>query len=158
MNVEILNRLLASWWLALLIGLIHLAIRERAALHVMQTGLLKNHWVDYQSAKKKLLTALAYLVGGTLLMLTGWELSVDFMKLAAGLIHIPTQLTSIHTSVNIARQWLSVSAYLLANSLVMSGLLLVMSAGGRWLVNTAKFLVTFATLVVVGLLIVANLG
>lgn len=139
--VELLNVVVSKAWLFLLLGVLHLVFIERKLIFT---------WLKSKEKKARQLWPLAqrsgYLLLGLLVIHGSWTIVTFF----SGLLFAPTLPAPDLSSLQADTLWAMLklqsgnSGLISTIIIVLAGFALLLSAGGRWLVNLAKLLVTIS--------------
>lgn len=146
--VLLANRLLTMSWLFVLAGVIHAGVAEYRGVAVLIEQYRPKKAKDRSAAWKAIVRRLAYVAGGLILMLMAWELSLVLFSVLLP-PNIPSADLKGITEINIltfAKFQLGLVGIIATYGLLLSGVLVTVSAGNRWLVRTAKLVATVTVL------------
>lgn len=137
--LEILSFMISKTWLLFLLGALHLLIIEHKIIYEF----LRTKKRDYKMLKP-LLYRMSYLILGLLLIYGSWTLSNLFTSLLVpSHFPVPDISTVDGTGLWSMLKYQSGSAGLIGVIfIVFGGFAVLLSAGGRWLVNLGKFFIT----------------
>ena len=138
-----LNNFISNLWLLIAIGIIVAVICERKAL---KTLLEKKTRKDWRKNLSPFFVRLGYIFGGLMLVLVSFEIVNAIIEMLN-----PTVETTISTSTLDEGSWSFLTilkgqtpqtALIGVMMIILSGSCLILSAGTKWLVNTAKLVLT----------------
>lgn len=146
--VLLANRLLAMSWLFVLAGVVHAFVAEYRSVAVLIEQRRPKKAKDRSAAWRSIAKRLAYVAGGLVLMLMAWAFTEMLFA-----VFMPSNLPAIGlkgiTELNIltfAKIQLGLIGVIATYGFLLSGVLLTISAGSRWLVTTAKLIATATAL------------
>lgn len=140
---QLINFILSNIWIVVLIGIVHILFTERNFV----LSYFKNK--KYQKEQlNKIWHRGWYLFGGIALSLLAFSIvyTITYIFISSGLPH--TDLSTLRPGdfwATMKYQSQFAGLYTVAG-IIAAGYCLILSAGGKWLVNTAKLLVTVSLL------------
>lgn len=149
----IVNQILSYLWLFIVIGLVHVIYIERQ--------LIGNFFKEKHKTFKQLfpfVNRLSYILAGVIMVLLSFSIVNSILvmmvpdSIAGSVDFNSIQVTDFWSSLKSQSQFVGLVTVI---GFTLSGLSLIMSGGGRWLVNLSKLLLTASFLYMISMVFIA---